>query len=65
MTKLPKLSFEEEARRKRNGLVRELWDFLRSNKKWWLLPLLIALLVLSIFAVFAASGAAPFIYTIF
>jgi hypothetical protein len=40
--------------------------FLRQNKKLWLLPIVIVLLVLGALLVFAQTSAlAPFIYTIF
>ncbi len=48
------------------SLVREVWLFLRQNKKLWLLPIIVVLLVLGALLVFAQSSAlAPFIYTIF
>jgi competence protein ComGC len=47
-------------------LVRELWKFMKVRKKWWLLPIILVLLVLSVLMVFAQGSAlAPFIYTIF
>jgi hypothetical protein len=45
-------------------LVRELIDFLRHNRKWWLAPVLIVLLAVSALLI-AGSAAAPFIYTLF
>ena len=46
--------------------ARELWGFLGSTKKWWLLPIVIVLLVIGILLVFAGGSAlAPFIYTMF
>jgi hypothetical protein len=48
------------------SLAGEIWRFLRQNKKLWLLPIVIVLLVMSVLLVFAQSSAlAPFIYTIF
>ncbi len=50
----------------RRGLVRELLDFMRVRKKWWLTPLLLVLFVVGALLVFAHTSAlAPFIYTIF
>ena len=47
-------------------LLRDLWRFLRERKKWWLLPIIVALLLLGILIGFGgASAIAPFIYTIF
>ena len=59
--------FEKAARSKPPGLWRELFDLLRQNKSWWLLPILIALLVLGalIAITVVAPGAAPFIYSLF
>ena len=46
--------------------LQELWAFLRTRKKFWLLPLIIILLLLGILIVFAGGTAlAPFIYTLF
>ncbi len=45
------------------GLV---WDFLRVRKKWWLAPIVLFLLLLSLIIVLSqGSAVAPFIYTIF
>ena len=52
-------------REKRPGLLSEFWSFLRQNKKWWLLPILLVVLVLGALVFLAGSGAAPFIYTLF
>jgi hypothetical protein len=57
--------FRREAARPRMGLLREFWDFLKHNKKWWLLPILVALLVLGLLVVLGGTSLAPFIYTIF
>jgi len=47
-------------------ILRELWDFLRVRKKWWLGPVVIILVLLSLLIVFAEGSAlAPFIYAIF
>ena len=47
-------------------LIKDLWDFMRVRKKFWLAPIIIVLLVLGALIVFAqGSAVAPFIYTIF
>ena len=47
-------------------IVKEFWEFLRVRKKFWLAPIIIILLGLSLLMVFAQSSAvAPFIYTLF
>ena len=58
--------FEQAAAEQgRVGFFRELWGFLKHNKKWWLLPLLLALLLLGLLVVLSGTGLAPFIYTLF
>ena len=32
------------------GLLGEFWDFLRFNKKWWLLPIVVVLLLIGLLA---------------
>jgi len=44
-------------------LLGELWEFLRHNKKWWFLPILIVLLLFGVLIFLSGTGAAPFIYT--
>ncbi len=48
------------------SLARELWDFMRIRKKWWLVPLILVMLLMGTLLVLAkGSVLAPFIYTIF
>ena len=48
------------------SLLSEFVLFLRENKKLWLLPIVITLLLLGALLVFAQGSAlAPFIYTVF
>ncbi len=48
------------------SLLGEFVLFLRENKKLWLLPIVITLLLLGALLVFAQGSAlAPFIYTVF
>ncbi len=53
------------AQEDRQSLVSEFWDFLKHNKKWWLLPIIIVVLALGALVFLSGSGAAPFIYTLF
>ena len=52
-----------QAQERRAGIVREFWDFLRFHKKWWLLPIILALLVLGVLVFLGNSPLAPFIYS--
>ncbi|MFP6574910.1 MAG: DUF5989 family protein [Pirellulaceae bacterium] len=57
--------FADQASQQSVGIVREFWDFLRYNKKWWLLPILIVLLLVAGLVLLSGTTAAPFIYTLF
>ena len=57
--------FEQEASTSQPSLVQELWDFLRHNKKWWLTPIILVLLLVGLLVLLNLSAAAPFIYTLF
>lgn len=47
-------------------ILKEIWEFLRERKKWWLAPLMIMLLLLAALLVFSQGSAlAPFIYSLF
>jgi hypothetical protein len=47
-------------------LFKELFEFARLEKKWWLIPLLLGLALLGAFLAFsAASPLAPFLYPLF
>jgi hypothetical protein len=44
----------------------EFWQFMKSNKKFWLLPIVITLALLGFLMVMAKSSAlSPFIYALF
>ena len=46
--------------------LRDLWQFMRVRKKYWLLPIIIVLLLFGLLIVFTqGSVVAPFIYTLF
>jgi hypothetical protein len=47
------------------GVVREILDLLRENRTWWLLPLVLALLLVGLLVAFGGATAAPFVYTLF
>jgi hypothetical protein len=48
------------------SFLHELWMYMRSRKKFWLLPILIVMLLLGGLLILAqGSAVAPFIYTLF
>ena len=62
---MPNSDFDRAASERPTTLIGEFWQFLRHNKKWWLLPILLMLGLFGILMALAATGAAPFIYTMF
>ena len=47
-------------------VLREFFSFLKHEKKFWLAPIIVVLVLFGILLVFAQSSAvAPFIYTLF
>lgn len=58
--------FEKASNREsQTGIIAEYIGFLRQNKKWWLLPILLFLFVLGVLILLSSTAAAPFIYTLF
>ena len=55
-------AFRGQADAPQGGLLAEFWQFLKYNKKWWLLPILLALLLLGVLVVLSGTALAPFIY---
>lgn len=47
------------------GFLQEFWDFLRQNKKWWLTPIFVILLLLIGLVLVSQTPLAPFIYPFF
>ena len=59
------MKFVQTAKR-RFGIAGELLSFFVSNKRWWLLPVIVSLFLIGALIVVAQSSAiAPFIYTLF
>ena len=48
------------------SILREFWSFLRVRKKFWLAPIVIVLVLLSLLIVLTQGSAlAPFVYALF
>jgi uncharacterized protein DUF5989 len=47
-------------------VLSEFWSFLRQEKKYWLVPIVVVFILFGLLIVFSQSSAvAPFIYTLF
>lgn len=48
------------------NFIRDLWAFLKTRKKVWLMPVIIVMILLGALLIYAAGSAlAPVIYTLF
>ena len=57
--------FARQASERPTGTVRELYDFLRNNKKWWLTPIIVVLMLVGLLVILGGTALAPFIYTLY
>lgn len=57
--------FERQAQLRRPSFLSEYIYLLKTNKKWWLLPLILLILLFGALMILSSTGAAPFIYTLF
>jgi hypothetical protein len=58
-------NFQQAASAPRTSLIGDIWQFMRRNKKWWLMPIVMVFLLLGLLMVLGGTAAAPFIYTLF
>ena len=58
-------SFREAGEQKPVSLLREIVGMLRENKKYWMVPVIVVLLLFGVLLILGATGAAPFIYALF
>lgn len=49
----------------RTGMMSEFLYFLKTSKKWWLLPIVVILIGFGVIVFLSSTAAAPFIYTLF
>jgi hypothetical protein len=57
--------FLKQAQEERSSFLGDYFAFLKRTRKWWLLPVLVIVLLFGLLVVLSATGAAPFIYTLF
>jgi len=51
---------------RRLGIAGELLAFLARNKRWWIMPIIVVLLLIGVLLILAQSSViAPFIYSLF
>jgi uncharacterized protein DUF5989 len=48
------------------SILSEFWGFMKTRKKWWLGPIILVMLLMSLLIILSeGSAVAPFIYTLF
>lgn len=57
--------FEEKKSEPQASLIREFIEFLTESKKYWLIPIIVALLIIGVVVLLGGTSVAPFIYTLF
>lgn len=57
--------FQQAGQENSLNLVQEFLLFVRTNKKWWLIPILLVFGLVGLLVMFGSTGAAPFVYTLF
>ena len=67
----PRLKADEEefriaAEEPEISFLREFWEFLKTNKRWWLGPVIVSLLLFMALVIFSSQAAiGPWIYAFF
>ena len=49
----------------KGNMFREFLELIMKNKKYWMLPLILVILLLALLIIFGETVATPFIYTLF
>ena len=62
---MSKSEFEQAGGEERLSLVQEFGVFLMENKKWWLLPILLVMGMVTLLVFLSGTAATPFIYALF
>lgn len=55
----------EPERRQNPGFIEDLVLFLRQNKKWWLIPIVVLFALVGALLALGGTSVAPFIYSLF
>ncbi len=66
MKKESRSAFQKAAESQSGGsFFGDLWDFIKTNKKWWLVPIIVLFVGFAVLILLSSTGIAPFIYTLF
>jgi hypothetical protein len=65
MSKEKQSEFESAGQARDIGVFGEFVAMMKQNKKYWLAPIILALLLVGVIIILGSTSAAPFIYTLF
>jgi hypothetical protein len=65
MNEKTKSKFTDVKPARERGVLAEFFGLLMTNKKYWMLPIILLLLAFGALVILSGSSAAPFIYTLF
>ena len=65
MEKKKSYQFDTAGAEKQASLLGEFFAMVNENKKYWLIPIILMLLVFGLLIILGGTAAAPFIYTLF
>ena len=57
--------FIKQAEEAPAGFIAEFWDFLIHNKRWWLTPIILVMLLVGALLVLQSTAVGGFLYTVF
>jgi hypothetical protein len=57
--------FARQAQEAPPSALAEIWSFLKQNKKWWVTPVVVILLLFGFLVIISGTSVAPFIYSLF
>jgi uncharacterized protein DUF5989 len=58
-------AFVDAAGSRRRSLPWEIWQFARQNKRWWIIPIVVALLLIGLLMLLGSTGVGSLIYPLF
>ncbi|MBT5908327.1 MAG: hypothetical protein HOH25_00900 [Opitutae bacterium] len=66
MSENKKKSFREiTEENSQGGFLNQFYEMLMHNKKWWITPIVLVLILFGLLIILGGSSYAPFIYTLF
>ena len=58
-------AFTKAAEQRQRGIVSEYLAFIQHNRKWWMLPIVLVLMLVAALVILGGTPVGPFVYTLF